>query len=145
MSIIALSLIVLNSHTKPISTFHLSIRGIKISEDGLVHGYASDPFGRGTVGIIVSCLVPLALCVWTALQLNVPIKSETRLPRFLRCIKWISLGTTIPEFVVLSALKQWLSAKSMSLQMKKIFDEEHAQQKQGRPGLDFSEVGDSAN
>ncbi len=140
MSVVVLALLVLNAHTTPSSTFPLSAREVKVSEDGLVHGYVDDPKGRGTVGIIVSCLVTLALCVWSALHLNVRMKSETRAQRYLRYAKWIVLGTLIPELVVLSAWKQWLSAKSMTIQMKKMFDEEHAQQKQEGPDVDLSKV-----
>lgn len=142
MSIVVLSLLVLYFHTTPSSTFPLSARHVEVevSEDGLVHGYVDDPKGRGTVGIILSCLVTLALCVWSALHLNVRMKSETRAQRYLRYGKWILLGTFIPELVVLSAWKQWLSAKSMSSEMKQIFDEEHAQQKLGGPDIDFSKV-----
>src|SRR5947209_6382528 len=140
MSVIILSLLVLNFHTTPSSTFPLNAREVETGPDGLVHGYVDDPRGRGTVGIILSCLVTLALCVWSALHLNVRMKSETRPQRYLRYIKWILLGTFIPELVVLSAWKQWLSAKSMSYEMKKILDEEHAHQKEGGQGVDFSQV-----
>ena len=140
MSLIVLSLLVLNSHTTPSFTFPLSTRASDVSEDDIVYGYVDDPKGRGTVGIVVSCLVTLALCVWSSLHLNVPLKSETRLQRCLRYIKWILLGTLIPELVVLSAWKQWLSAKSMSSQMKKILDGENAQQKQEGSQVEFSTV-----
>jgi hypothetical protein len=142
MSLIALSLLVLNSYTSPSTTFPLYPREEAARGDPkeLIHGYVDDPRGRGTVGIIMSCLVTLALCVWSALHLNVRMKSETRVRRYLRYIKWIALGTFIPELVVLSAWRQWLSAKSMGLQMKKIFDEEYAEQKQEGEGTDFSKV-----
>lgn len=140
MSVLFLSLLILNSHATLSSTIPLHTRGADIPEEELVHGYVDDPKGRGTVGIIVSCLVTLALCVCSALQLNVPMKSETRTQRYLRYTKWILLGTFIPELVVLSAWKQWLSAKSMSSQMKKIFDEELAQQKEGGSEVDISSV-----
>jgi hypothetical protein len=143
MFIILLSLLVLNSHTAPGFTFPINVREVEVSEDGLVHGYVDDPKGRGTVGIVISCLVTLALCVCSALHLNVPLKSETTIQRYLRYVKWILLGTFIPELVVLSAWKQWLSAKSMNYQMRKILAEEHARQKQGGPDIDFSKVRNS--
>lgn len=141
MSVLVFSLLMLDSYIAPAHSFPLIARQVKTADDGYVHGYVPEPSGRGTVGILVPCLVTLALCVCTALNLNIPLKSETRTERYLRYTKWILLGTFIPELVVLSAWKQWLSAKNMTTLMRKIFDEEHAQQKKVGAGADFAKVG----
>lgn len=94
-------------------------------------GWVSDPNGRGTAGLILSCLLTLILCVWSAMHLNIPQKHESKPQYWLRNAKWVFLGILIPELVVLSAWRQWLSAKSMSHQMRKIFDDESSLEGKG--------------
>ena len=144
MSIIVICFVILNSHTSPSFSRPFSSLEVRSSDDELVHGYVGDPDGRGTANIVVSCLATLALCVWSSLHLNLPLKSETRFQAFLRYFKWILLGTFIPELVVLSAWKQWLSARRMTSQMKKILDEEGELQKQGGPRIENSKVSQSS-
>lgn len=94
-------------------------------------GWVSDPMGRGTSGLLLSCLLTLGLCVWSAMHLNIPQKHESTLQYWLRNAKWVSLGVLIPELVVLSAWRQWLSAKSMSQQMQDILDEKSSVDEKG--------------
>lgn len=93
-------------------------------------GWVQDPNGRGTSGLILSCVLTLGLCVWSAMHLNIPPKGETQVQYWVRSIKWVILGVVIPELVVLSAWRQWLSARRMSAELDKIFDE---QKEKGAP------------
>ena len=89
-------------------------------------GWVQDPNGRGTSGLILSCVLTLGLCVWSAMHLNIPPKGETQFQYWARSIKWVILGVLIPELVVLSAWRQWLSARKMSLELDNIFQEQKA-------------------
>ncbi|MBE3041943.1 hypothetical protein IMZ48_05055 [Candidatus Bathyarchaeota archaeon] len=74
-------------------------------------GYVSDPDGRGTPSLVISCLVTLILCVWSAVHLNVPRRDETKLQSFLVAFRWIVAGIYAPELVVFVAWRQWSSAR----------------------------------
>ena len=76
--------------------------------------YVSDPNGRGTFSLIISCVLTLTLCVWSALHLNVPSNSQTALASLMTQIRWIITGVYAPELVVFTAWRQWSSAKLLS-------------------------------
>jgi len=91
-----------------------------------VVGWVSDPNGRGTSSLFISCMLTLGLCVWSALHLNIPSKSETKQQYWLRRVKWAICGVLIPEIVVLLAWRQWTSARRLTTEINKIFsDPEH--------------------
>jgi hypothetical protein len=71
----------------------------------------SAPNFRGTWDIIVSCVLTLTICVWSALHLNVPTEGSTLRQRNLRRTRWILLGIFAPELVVSTAFAQYLTAK----------------------------------
>lgn len=74
-------------------------------------GYISDPEGRGTPTLLISCLVTLVLCVWSAVHLNVPRRGETRLQSAFVTFRWVLAGIYAPELVVFAAWRQWSSAR----------------------------------
>ena len=74
-------------------------------------GYVSDPNGRGTVSLIISCGLTLILCVWSALHLNVPDQRATRVGRLWLSTKWVLAGIYSPELVLFAAWRQWSSAR----------------------------------
>ena len=81
---------------------------------GELVGYIEDPPGRGTASLTISCLITLVLCVWSALHLNVPPPSSSRLGLVWGNIRWILAGIYAPELVVFTAWRQWKSAKLLS-------------------------------
>lgn len=74
-------------------------------------GYVQDPNGRGTSSLVISCLLTLLLCVWSALHLNVPHQYQTRAETVLANVRWIIVGIYAPELVVFTAWRQWSSAR----------------------------------
>ena len=77
-------------------------------------GYVNDPNGRGTSSLVISCVLTLVLCVWSALHLNVPPVGRTRQQTFWTNVIWITAGIYCPELVVFTAWRQWSSAKILS-------------------------------
>ena len=79
--------------------------------------WTPEPAGRGTYGLVSSCLVTMVFCVWTAVHLNIPEhrgsdrkyldtpKYKRRLNKCLpslqmqRKIWWLLLGLFAPEIV----------------------------------------------
>ncbi|UNI21782.1 hypothetical protein JDV02_007738 [Purpureocillium takamizusanense] len=76
-------------------------------------GYVSDPNGRGTTSLVLSCLLTLILCVWSALHLNVPARRRSIIQVFWLNIRWIFAGIYAPELVVFVAWRQWCSARML--------------------------------
>ncbi|KAJ6444472.1 family c-likeg-protein-coupled receptor protein [Purpureocillium lavendulum] len=74
-------------------------------------GYVSDPNGRGTTSLILSCFLTLVLCVWSALHLNVPARRRTIVQVLWLNVRWIFAGIYAPELVVFVAWRQWCSAR----------------------------------
>ncbi|ORY15728.1 hypothetical protein BCR34DRAFT_558444 [Clohesyomyces aquaticus] len=73
--------------------------------------WTSAPNLRGTSDLLVSCILTLTICVWSALHLNVPTSDSTLRQRNLRRTKWIILGIFAPELVVSTAFAQYLTAR----------------------------------
>lgn len=92
---------------------------------GLV-GWIQDPNGRGTGGLILSCILTLAICVWSALHLNIPGKNESRRKHWFRYVRWVTLGIFVPELVVLAAWRQWTSARSLTAAVNGLLEDQES-------------------
>ncbi len=77
----------------------------------------SDPNGRGTFSLVLSCLLTLGLCVWSAMHLDIPPHEESSLQTWGRNIKWGLIGIFAPELVVFAAWRQNNSAKELYAHM----------------------------
>jgi hypothetical protein len=75
--------------------------------------WVSQPSRRGTSQLVGSCVITLALCVWTALHLNVPAKEKSVIRRTLHKAKWALFGILAPELVVYTAFVQLISAANL--------------------------------
>jgi hypothetical protein len=80
--------------------------------DVIAPSWVAEPSGRGTWGILYSCVFTLVLCVYTAIHLNVPAKNNSTSTIWLRKIKWVLIAIFGPEIVVLTALDEWFSART---------------------------------
>lgn len=87
-------------------------------------GWVSDPNGRGTAGLITSCVLTLGLCAWSALHLNIPPKREPRRRYWSRNVRWVLLGVFIPELVVLAAWRQWASCRELGMELHHVLKAE---------------------
>ncbi|EJT74765.1 hypothetical protein GGTG_08603 [Gaeumannomyces tritici R3-111a-1] len=79
--------------------------------DLVVVGYVSDPHGRGTISLLLSSILTLILCVWSALHFNVPPSNQTATRDALLSARWVIAGIYAPELVVFAAWRQWSSAR----------------------------------
>ena len=92
-------------------------------------GYVSEPNVRGTTSLVVSCILTLILCVWSALHLNVPEQDSSRVFHIIQVIRWIITGVYAPELVVFTAWRQWASARLLGKQISELaqtFKKNHA-------------------
>ena len=74
--------------------------------------WVSEPNGRGTWGILSTCIITISLCVWTAVHLNIPEHHKVRQQTW-RKVKWLVLGLLAPEMVAYVAWHQRKKAKEI--------------------------------
>jgi hypothetical protein len=60
--------------------------------------WGAEPRYRGTYSILSSCIITIALCVWTVVHLNVPEDSRI-MPSFWRKVCCMLVGILAPELV----------------------------------------------
>lgn len=76
---------------------------------GVEPAWVAEPRGRGTIGLVLPCVITLALCVWTAIHLNV-ISRPTPGRIFAFKLVWVLMGIFTPELVLWCSLSQYLEA-----------------------------------
>jgi len=74
--------------------------------------WGPEPKQRGTVGILLPCLITLGLCVWTAVHLNIN-SQPTRGRLLVFKLTWLFLGMFAPEVVLWCAFDQFLEARAI--------------------------------
>jgi hypothetical protein len=79
----------------------------------------SEPRHRGTFSILSSCLITMALCIWTAVHLNLP-EHRKESQQVYRKALWLTLGLFAPEVVVWNAWAQRQRMKMLSDQMRRM-------------------------
>lgn len=89
------------------------------SSDVPLTRWYSAPNFRGTWDLIVSCVLTLTICVWSALHLNVPTEDSRLRQRNWRRFRWILLGLFAPELVVSTAFAQYLTASWLRREIRK--------------------------
>lgn len=73
--------------------------------------------GRGTIGIVLPCLITLGLCVWTAVHLDIGEKPRKR--RLLGFeLLWVLIGVFAPEIVLRRSVDQFLEATALLKAMR---------------------------
>ena len=65
---------------------------------------------RGTFDILMTCIITMLLCVWTAVHLNVSPPGDIWKPGF-RKIGWLILALIGPEFVAYTAWYVFVAIK----------------------------------
>lgn len=107
--------------------FVFAHRGASAEGDAPLTGWYEPPNERGTWDIIVSCVLTLTICVWSALHLNVPTEESKLAERNYRRARWIALGLFAPELVVSTAFGQFLTASWLRREIRKdvLYRKEH--------------------
>jgi len=85
--------------------------------------FVPDPSGRGTIGLVTSCLTTLALCVWTAIHMNISPTKTSSFKRFWVKLSWASLSIIAPEITLLRALMQYETAAALRKERNAIYQE----------------------
>lgn len=89
---------------------------VVITTYGKTHGlqatFASEPRGRGTVSILISCSATFFFCVWTAMHPNI-IPGVSGWCRFYYKAVLMLVSILIPEGVLICAMGQYRDAKAL--------------------------------
>jgi len=78
-----------------------------------IYAYLPSPTGRGTVGLVYTCLLTLALCLWTAMHPNISLCQSSWLYGPAYKATWILLAIIFLEFVVCCAASQFFEARAL--------------------------------
>ena len=83
--------------------------------------WQSDPNGRGTSGILQTCITTLALCVYSSIHLNLPKHKAPKRQKLLRKLQWMLMALLAPELVVFTAWTQRRNAENMVTALRKAY------------------------
>ena len=75
--------------------------------------FVPDPSGRGTIGLLASCVLTLSLCVWTALHLNCHPSGTSSFKKVATKALWAGTALIAPEYVLWRAILQWETARQI--------------------------------
>lgn len=70
-------------------------------------GYTPSPNDRGTLDLLWSCIVTIALCTWKVQRLQVVSRSSSTGLIFLRKAFWMLITLLYPEYVAWITFSQW--------------------------------------
>ena len=90
------------------------------SKQHLVHGFVQEPNGRGTLGILLSCLAVLLLNTWTVLHLNIAPHSRPW-RNYLHKVKWWIVCMICPDGLAVSSCEQWRNARRSVKALRKTY------------------------
>jgi hypothetical protein len=76
-----------------------------------IPGWVDEPDGRGTWGILSTCLLTIILCCWTSVCPNIPAPSDGQFTRMRDKLHLALMGVLGPEFLLMLTLGQWTSAR----------------------------------
>jgi len=82
--------------------------------------YVPDPSGRGTIGLLWSCILTLWPCVWTSIHLHMPRRNSKWYQRLLKKLKYAALTLIFPEVMLTMVVCQFVSAWRFSKEMNNI-------------------------
>ncbi|USP76876.1 hypothetical protein yc1106_04150 [Curvularia clavata] len=83
-------------------------------------GFVREDNQRDTISLLISCFATLGLCVYSAVHLNVPRKSDKNYQVLIRELQWCVVGLFAPELILYTAWRQLASARQLCIEMEDI-------------------------
>jgi hypothetical protein len=108
-------------HAKSMRCLSAPVSEIAQNEQEIVH-WVADPQTRGTLSLLLSCVITLLLCIWTSLHLNIPEPEESAGSQLAGKLKWMAMALLAPELVVYTAWRQWIGARALCKEINDILD-----------------------
>lgn len=79
----------------------------------LDYGWQSEPPGRGTYSILLTCLSTIFICVWTAYHPDVPLKPKRSSDHFIVNLGNRAVALLIPKKLAWDAINQWATSREV--------------------------------
>lgn len=117
---ILLTFLVVHSSAAPAGNVTIKTYG---STPGLQATFASEPRGRGTVDILITCTATFFFCIWTAIHSNI-VPGVSPHKRFYYKAVLMVISVMIPEGVLVCAFGQWLEARRLQRKWEEILPNE---------------------
>ncbi|KAN0076468.1 hypothetical protein V8E54_006610 [Elaphomyces granulatus] len=76
-------------------------------ESGRVHGWISEPSGRGTASLLYTCLITIFLCAWSAMHTPIPARHTSWMENFFYKVGFAAFTIIAPEIVFLEAIRSY--------------------------------------
>ena len=92
---------------------------VQARNETLLHGWKSEPRGRGTWSILWSCLATIFICTWSSQHLDVPVRRGKWYRQLLRKIGWMLVAFMAPEIPLFNAAENFLKSRSAAEKLKK--------------------------
>lgn len=73
--------------------------------------WVSEPDGRGTWGILSTCILTIILCCWTSVSPNLPAQPDGAFRKWRYKFDLAFITILGSEFLLMLALGQWSSAR----------------------------------
>lgn len=81
--------------------------------------WVNSPIMRGTMGIILTCVVTLISCVYSVLHLNIPAETG-KYTIFLTKMKWVLVTLLVPDTVLVIALGEYMEAIELQSRLRQL-------------------------
>ncbi|KZM21840.1 uncharacterized protein EKO05_0003131 [Ascochyta rabiei] len=76
-------------------------------------GWVPEPQGRGTIGLIWSCLVTIFLCTWNVVHPNLPAETDKAWKTLWRRSRYLMVVLVVPEWFCVVAAQDFLNARAV--------------------------------
>lgn len=83
-------------------------------------GFVREPNGRGTIGLLWSCLFTWLLCSWVLFHVNIPARNDSKQRVICRRIYFLVIGIIFPELLAGITLTQCRDAYLVVLQIREL-------------------------
>ncbi|KAA1473511.1 hypothetical protein DENSPDRAFT_278761 [Dentipellis sp. KUC8613] len=85
-----------------------------MASDTDMRGFVPEPSGRGTIGILLSCVSTLIICIWTSVHPDVPAS-------FSKKVTLAFMMLTAPEVILAFAIADYLEARGIAQEINAEF------------------------
>ena len=99
--------------------------------DGFAPPWVGNPQRRGTLTIVIKCVMALLLAAWVPLHLNIPSVEQSIGARLRGFGFWATFTFLIPKWVVYVAFEQWRQMRKFLGEKKRAKKELHEKQNSG--------------
>ncbi|KAF2028032.1 hypothetical protein EK21DRAFT_70610, partial [Setomelanomma holmii] len=74
---------------------------------------------RGTITLLIECILTMLICTWSALHLNVPQPGLSSTAIFLIKAPYFILALIAPGYFVACAIREWINARDLTRTMQR--------------------------